>query len=478
MVLLEDKTGESPLSLVWDTWAEKMDGKKTLQAFLQAEQDSPKEMKGKLKKSWENANKLLQAAYPSAPFRILHVTSSIVCHRSLFLMAKALYPETAREVDSLGQNALHLAAASSSIEENSKFVILSLLGLYPEAAQISDEKDGSLPLHVAAANPVKSQWDADGVSDIYDAYPYAINVADKNARLPLHHAAASSKIVRAENTMASDSSLDASQPEETSILMNLIHRFPRAATSSDLLGFLPMHYFVKHQTEWKEEANALYEANQGALTVRGGERQHLPLHLALSNPNPNRTIITKLVELHPRAAMQANKDGQLPLHIACETDKDWINGGVESVYQAYTQGIRTREANERGWYPLQIASASSKAPLSLIHQLARHFPEAARQRDNDDRLALHLVCEAGKGWCNGVKEVFRAHPLANVSEDKDGMLPFHRAALNFASVSQSCRREVDDNTTQLKDEDPSALSEEEQVEVLFELLRAHPIIVQ
>ena len=474
VVLEQDKTGESPLSVVWDTWAEKLDGKRTLQSLiLQPAMLSPAEIQdrvsklNKLRTCWEKANKLLRAAYPSDPFLILHVTSSIKCHLSLFLLSKALYPEQVMEKNANnGRTALHLAALSPADGENGKTVVNALLTMYPDAAKSIDSVDKSLPFHLVVGNKEKAHWVHDGVRDIYQSYPHAIKCQDKRGRLPLHYAAASAHLGGGPGG---------------SVILELLQEYPEAASHADECRLLPMHYYAENQSEWDEEAESLYGAHEAAVRARGGSQQRLPLHFAVATNAKNNKpcVVEKLVELNPRACSQADSTGKLPLHLACEAGKDWVCGGVEKVYNAFEAGVRTKEENERGWLPLQIAAASKKATPMLVSKLTEMYPEAAQELDEQGRRALHLACESGKGWNEGVRVVFQAYPEANFSEDKQGQLPFHKAALKFASGTNTNGEDGKSSSVAVEsDDDDSTLNAPAQIEVLFELLRAHPIIIQ
>mmetsp|Transcript_19430 Transcript_19430/g.28060 ORF Transcript_19430/g.28060 Transcript_19430/m.28060 type:complete len:337 (-) Transcript_19430:207-1217(-) len=322
------------------------------------------------------------------------------------------------------------------------------------------------------------------------------------------------------NTAPDDAGAGAGAGAGGSVILELLRLYAPAAAIPDHHGWLPMHHYVQHQTEWGEEAEALYRAHEPALRVRTTDNtttdtnndnnnnndEHVPsrnrrlaLHTAASNPRRHNTpVITRLVELNPRACQQVDGDGKLPLHIICENigNKDWEDG-VETIYSAYEEAIRTKEDNNRRWFPLQIVAAmttttnttTTAASSRLIQKLAELYPEAAQDVDYEGKLALHRICEAGcRGWEDGIRAVFRASPEANFSPDHQGKLPFHYAALRFArkelegannqEQEELAGDEEEDDDSSSSSSSSSPLSDVAQVEVLFELLRAHPIIIQ
>eukprot|EP00980_Cylindrotheca_fusiformis_P029851 scaffold23940_cov357-Cylindrotheca_fusiformis.AAC.1 len=141
-VLEEDQNADSPLALVWDDWAEKLDGKRTLQRLYppaeEAETMSNEEQANyvrqrlegqpKLHEKWKKVNIFLKAAFGFSvdgddednddetqfgeekkdglkdssdhyKWRVLHATAAIKCHPSMFLLARALHPQQAFEFD-------------------------------------------------------------------------------------------------------------------------------------------------------------------------------------------------------------------------------------------------------------------------------------------------------------------------------------------------------------------------------------------
>jgi hypothetical protein len=306
VVLEEDRNADSPLALVWDAWAEKLEGKRTLQPFLHAEEGTDSETLNenlqltsneRLLKKWNTVNLFLRAAFgfhkdSSRTYRALHVTAAIKCHPSLYLLAKALYPEQASEMDSdlygpsqeSHQTALHLAARSPASGEASRTVITSLLQLYPQAAQVADGIDGSLPLHRIVENERKVHWNFDGARDLYRAYPLAARIADANGRLPLHRAAAA---------VALHSGPSSENADGRSVLCSLVEEYPEAASQTDKMGRLPIHVIAECAEVWDEGVEAILNAHPAATRVRAGPELYnrLAIHMAAANPDARRSLM-------------------------------------------------------------------------------------------------------------------------------------------------------------------------------------------
>ena len=496
VVLEEDRNADSPLALVWDAWAEKFEGKRTLQPFLHPEQETHSEtLKENLKlksnerllKKWDTVTLFLRAAFgfhkdSSRTYRALHVTAAIKCHPSLYLLAKALYPEQASEMDDHDlygpsqeshQTALHLAARSPANGEAGRTVITTLLQLYPQAAQVADGIDGSLPLHRIVENERKVHWNFDGARDLYRAYPLAARIADANGRLPLHRAAAA---VAPHPGPASENA------DGGSIVCSLVEEYPEAASQTDKRGRLPLHVIAECAEVWDEGVEAILNAHPAAPRVRAGPElfNRLPIHMAAASPDARRSLIERLVELHPRGVSQADHLGKLPLHLACEAGKKW-DKGVRAIYDAFPGAIQQAEENGRRWLPLTMAAACPNAGADLIDILAELYPEAACEVDSRGRYALHWACVTGKSWEGGLKSIFDANPEAILAEDRSGYLPFHVAAFAGCATStpveetRAARRASQADVQNVNEPPPD--EDAPQIEILFQLLRAEPCIL-
>lgn len=517
-VLEEDQNDESPLALVWDSWAEKLEGKRIVHSFLPGgfpePEESPVEERAvvlrerlakepKLKKRWHQINMLLRAAF-GFPFedvkdeatkisggqdqrtwRIVHATAAVKCHLSLFLLACALHPEQARELDkcdlrrpdangtvldarvdkSSHQTALHLAASSNAGGEPGKTVIISLLSLYREAAQEQDGIDGCLPLHRMVENPRKQDW-PNHAAILYHFYPRAVQIPDYHGKLPLH---------RATGAISHE---DHDGDEERSVIIQLVRSFPQAALHFDDTGCLPFHYLAMNACIWDDDVEAVHNSNRNAVQVRARRawNDRLPIHMAAASSKSRESLIQRLVQLHPRGAALEDGVGKLPLHLVCEQGKEW-GAGTRSIHEAFPNAVRLSERNARGWLPLHMAAACVEANAELMTKLTELYPEAADKADGEGRYALHLACSSGKSWQGGLQVLFDANPNALACRDQRGLLPVHICALSY------CRKDGHKSRTkavpkiEAKKEMDENHEEAAQLDILFNLFRSDPTTI-
>ncbi|OEU18540.1 ankyrin [Fragilariopsis cylindrus CCMP1102] len=515
-VLEEDQNADSPLALVWDDWAEKLDGKRTIQKILDGT-DVDLFVKSKMVRKrlesqtkvfdrWNKVNVFLKAAFgfsldedwefvtaasaadSNRRWRILHAISAIKCHYSLFLLAISLHPEQAfeldrnnlRRIDNIYKSntkgdrnkskpsdltALHLAASSSAGGDSGKMVLTQLLALNPDAAE-SVDTEGSTPLHRISENNFKSDWNINGVEEVYCANINAIRTVDINGRLPLHRA--SSSIRNYDNNIEDDVILS------KSVLCRLLQLHDEAARCSDYLGCHPLHLVAQHGKRWDVQVQALYDANTAVVRVRTGVKllNRLPIHLATANVNSDFSLISKLVEYNPRGTSQADRKGFLPLHLACVSGLSWKS--VQLIHEAFPGAVRQAEQNRRGWNALHMAASSKCSDDELISNLVQLYPEAASDHDSDARYPLHLACLSGKDWDGGLSSLFEANANAIRCRDKDGLLPLHIVALRYRTKSNDDDDSCEDNDNQLTAKETK---EAKELSNIFELLKADPTVL-
>ncbi|GKY94624.1 hypothetical protein MPSEU_000427900 [Mayamaea pseudoterrestris] len=524
-VLEEDENQESPLALVWDSWAEKLEGKRIVNSFLPGGFPEPEDRtveerakllqeklrrESKLYKRWIKVNMLLKAAFgftveeddadrklasgistgdnSGRVWRIVHATASVKCHPSLFLMACALHPEQVQELDDndlrrpgdicptnghTNQTALHLAASSKEGGEPGKTVLLTLLSQYREAAQVPDDIDGSIPLHRMVENEHKKDW-SNHAAILYRFYPRGVQISDSNGKLPLHRAITA---IQEEE----------GNPEEC-VISQLVRVYPQAASHADNSGILPMHLIAMNASEWSNATDAICNANRNAVASRCGATGHnrLAIHLAAASPKSRDSLIARLIQLHQRSAALEDGKGCLPMHLACEIGKNWQDG-VRAIHVAFPEAVRQPERNERGWFPLHLA-AKAGGPLELITKLIELFPEAAEIADRNGQYPLHLACQSGMKWSEGLELIFEAAPYVMTATDHKGLLPFHHSTMRVCEVTRQVEREHDDNgedevthgeinpNSELDDEAKAVAAQE--TNNLYEILRADPSVLK
>lgn len=496
-------------------------------------------------------------------WRILHAIASIHCHSSLFLMASILHPEQARELDcndllggdqpmqkgasqsqsqSQSQSAsapnkftaMHFAAKSPTCGSESKVVLQQLLLFYPESANLKNPGDHSLPLHYLCENESKQHWVHDGIRTIYDAYPAAATEQDVDGRTPLHRAATlhesgaffsppapppsfvssparltsssrayssasgDSTNVTASSRTSNSNAISSAEDPVGSIIQNILSNHPEVAAMPDVSGKLLLHSIAECAENWDPNVQAVYDAFPAALSRRELVTRGLPLHLVASNLDAKPRLLQKIVEYHPRAASLVDGEGRLPLHLACEAGKGWF-GGLEDVYNAYTNAVHVAEEKGRRWMPLHFVVASPYSSAETIERILGLGPDVAHVADSLGCTPFHIAVESGRDWEEGgLRSLFQANPEAIDVPDGDGKIPLVTALLNLCSdhgvssdhdfhssshlptqpLDEQAEGRLDDGRdTGVSECDVSETTHLAQVNVVFHLLRSAPHVL-
>ena len=420
-VLDEDRDGVSPLALVWDKYATRLEGKQALVPYLQsrsggagedvggggsgdsnggrakadadADADAPiPPLSGKLKERWERANRLLRAAFHfPAPegrggdqgaaengdgagaggdlrrpldfrgrkWRILHAAAAIRCHITLFELACVLHPEQAFELD---KGDLYGTATATALYKNGAVDDGLSAAASPGSPRVPPPFSQRTALHFAALSPVSG----------------------RSAR---------------------------------SVITSLLSLNPGAASTADGVdGSLPLHLLAENEARghWVHDgARDLAEAYPDAIR-RGDDRGRLPLHRACA-------VLARRGEAGAGA-------GALGFNV------DPTESAAEALEQA--QALPTAQADAQQQQQQQqpeVPPPSSEvvALASVVRNLIALHPRGASIPDDDGALPLHVIAMNARGWDADAEAVLIAHPPAVRSRTGPSLrsrLPIHLAA--------------------------------------------------
>ena len=111
----------------------------------------------------------------------------------------------------------------------------------------------------------------------------------------------------------------------------------------------------------------LLSAHPPAAQIIGGLYDRLPLHCLLAattiNTIPSESIVATLIETFPGACRVTDKNGNLPIHLACQAAN--VSDAIfTSILSMYPEGAYAR--NTSGQYPLHIAAANKDTPTKKV----------------------------------------------------------------------------------------------------------------
>jgi len=155
------------------------------------------------------------------------------------------------------------------------------------------------------------------------------------------------------------------------------------------------------------------------------------------------------IKVYPGELERASKQGNLPLHIAAKS-KQWARAIPDDC----------------SWYE-SVPHPASRTPYKAeqIRILVEASPKAARVRNLQGSLPLHLAIKAGRKWDGGIKSILEAYPAAVIGKDGEcGLFPFMLAAV-FANERECCDSEENDSDDEAVDH---------TVDLTYRLLRTCP----
>ena len=440
-VLEEDQNADSPLALIWDDWAEKLDGRKDILKILVGEEEIKRvdilmnsigsicfEMnkasgiddriehasivRKRLQRHphvldrWNKVNVFLKAAFgfplddrydtiealsraeekkdtqDESTWRVLHAVSAIKCHWSLFLLAICLYPEQALEFD---RNDLGRIANIYKSEDSNEVNLSNFTAL-----------------HLAASSRASGDWGKMVLTQLLTLNPSAAKHRDSEDSTPLHRISG--------NKSKPDWNLDG--------IEDLYQCQKNAIKATDVNGRLPLHRASSAITYYstKTEDNAVL----------------------------SRSKICRLLSEYADAATKADNFGCLPLHLIAQNGISW-DVQVQSLYDENPAAARVRTGVKLyNRLPLHLAAANANADVSMISNLIKYNPLGASQADRKGLLPLHLACETGHSW-EIVHAIHQAFPgaLEQVEQKKRGWNALHMAASSKHSDGELLSKLVD-----------------------------------
>jgi len=385
------------------------------------------------------------------------------------------WPDAVRQPDARGWLPLHYAccyAAGASSDE----IIAFLLECWPKSIRVKTSRDEELPLHLACRN---KNIPSTTIQRLVQSWPEAVQEIDEGGRLPLHracHCQASPDVIQylVECWPASLQVCDEYDRmplhwackfhSSATMIQYLLNAYPPAVQVRDASSYFPLHYACC--TRRRKNHNKLLPLEiiehlvrlwPDSVRAKGGEQDHLPLHAALSDEhepycNGNDQMFVEmiqfLVQCWPESLQVRDREGNLPLHLACccarierERNKSSFEIITEYLVQAWPDSVY--QTNKNGWLPLHMACGGGggggdnnnnqlerPAPPSLevIQLLVNCWPESLHVSTTNDegQLPLHLACMHHPSPAV-ILYLLNSYPPAARIPDDNGKLPLHHA---------------------------------------------------
>jgi len=289
-----------------------------------------------------------------------------------------------------------------------------LINGYPESLSVGLVGDGDmLPIHIAVCNTERRSDSVDTIQHMLELEPDSINARDGQGHLPIHKAVSWGTMEVVELLLTLNPADAASREDNSGKL--LLHAVSSCNRSVGLVGTV----------------KTIFDAYPEAILALDGEGKtpldHAMRSTARSNPSQSQsmTLIISFLQAQQTYARMAqdttaltfvDENGWLPLHCALKE-----KATLGSIKLLVTGNLASLQVPTRdGVFPVQIACEYSSANVvKLLHELSGHML--------DQCSPLHYACRGGN--CAVVKYLFDSHASlvasAVVTPDSDDKLPIH-----------------------------------------------------
>ena len=311
-------------------------------------------------------------------------------------------PTLPREVEDAGYLPLHVA-----VTYKSTVLCKILIDAYPESLQIAS--GDWLPIHVACRYGERDDT-ADTIQYMLELDPELINAGNSSGYLPIHRAAEWGRVQIIELLLHYDP--DAASKETNNVfqwlplhfacynntnlssIQALFDAHPEAILAGDEVGDTPLDNtreegnqpaidFLQTQLVYARQAQ-----DMAAMTTVD-ENGQLPLHRALKD-NASLGSIKLLTRAHPAALQVSDQNGVYPLHIACSFLSVKVVKYLVELAEVDTLNNIDAKNNSLLHY------ACRRGNLGIVNYLLEANVPSVSERNNDNRLAIHLLFECGE----------------------------------------------------------------------------------
>lgn len=202
----------------------------------------------------------------------------------------------------------------------------------------------------------------------------------------------------------------------TKVLEKCIKAYPDALEHCDDWLGTPLHYACAYQAKL-DVVKVLETADVAANFM-----QRTPLHMACMFC-ASTDVILHLLAAGKQSAQKPDKDGYLPLHLACFVGVDWEV--IDKLTSLYPMACLAR-SNDSGSTPLHLALKQNLS-LPIIKTLVKGHQAALEIEDEKGRVPLHVAISFGSD-SKIVKHLRKCNPDMVYHENHDGKTPLDLAS--------------------------------------------------
>jgi ankyrin repeat protein len=341
--------------------------------------------------------KLLLSAYPEGilikgefGYLPIHIAARHNARAEVIKLLLSAYPEGISVKDWYGYLPIHLAARNNASVE----VINIMLSAYPEGISMKNMRNSYPPLHLAARYNASNEV----VKLLLSAYPEGISVKDEDGYLPIHSAACNANVevinilIAAYPEGLSIRNMVGNLPIHLAVEHNasdevvklLLSAYPKGISMKNMRnGYLPLHLAVEHNAS-DEVVKLLLSAYPEGISMKD-RYGYLPIHLAVGN-DASVQMFNILLSAYPEGILLRSTRGDFPLHVECKLKcrSAVISKCIELCPKALTK------VDENGCLPLHKLLAHKESSTSDALMMIEKYPAALQHQNNHRSLPIDI----------------------------------------------------------------------------------------
>jgi ankyrin repeat protein len=311
-------------------------------------------------------------------------------------------PGSLRASDDQGWTPLHVLCRNRNLDDLVALNILrSILEKCPgsESVRHTTKKGKLLPLHLAATKKT-----AEFCRLLIESYPGSERITNCRGNLPLHVAC---------------------EYNNLDTVKYLLQLYPEGNVA-DADGFCPIHNAVwglkdrSNPSDGIEVIQLLRDDNPDALSASG----ETPLHIAFGHQNElvDLDIVQLLIEAFPDSLRHVDKYRYTPLHDLCENkqlDEDIALDILKLLLEKTPESIR--QTSTEGNLPIHLAAETQS--LEFCRILIEAYPGSERMTNDNGAFPIHWACQYNT--VATVKYLYKLYPESVSVANDGGSKPIH-----------------------------------------------------
>jgi ankyrin repeat protein len=351
------------------------------------------------------------------------------------------------EIEDCGRLPIH----SALYYKASPDVIKLILDANPKVAEIPD-KDGQLPIHIACDKYYNGRDLLDKLDILLLAYPESIDVESEMGMLPSDHLKKSLKPYDYDDNSIDQSDLDENFVEiissddenlfmlhetinsgySTYLVKLLLQVFPESCMRRDDEGMVPLHIAINNEAP-PDVVQMILDENPMVTEIAYDGR--LPIHSALYY-KAHPYVIKMILDANPKVAKILDRNGKLPIHIACEKFNDGrdLLEKLDLLLLAYPESISVESANDMlpsDYLKSSLKPYDSGDNLIELSDLDEDFVEMMASDADENLFMIHDTIISQYSTCL-LKLLLQVFPESSTTQDDEGMVPLHYACTSNA----------------------------------------------